>query len=203
MKTGICNIHGALDEKNAYVCISKGKKCGWRLRCKECARISKMKMYNNKREEYIQYSADWAKNNREYINKWKREDRINNPEKKKMSNKRQRELLIERIGIDMVNLKKRLDKFKITIEHYQSLKDTQENRCAICGNFETKKNTRNGDKIAELCIDHDHSTNKIRELLCRNCNTGIGMFKDDVNLVQTALNYLKKHKDKSDAFTST
>jgi hypothetical protein len=42
-------------------------------------------------------------------------------------------------------------------------------------------------------IDHCHKNRHIRALLCHNCNTGIGKFNDDINLLEKAIEYLKKH----------
>ncbi|HHU47088.1 MAG TPA: Hpy99I family type II restriction endonuclease [Bacteroidales bacterium] len=47
---------------------------------------------------------------------------------------------------------------------------------------------------ANLVIDHDHDTGNAREWICDSCNTGLGRFKDSVELMQEAINYLKKHK---------
>ena len=52
------------------------------------------------------------------------------------------------------------------------------NGCHICG----QKATR---------VDHCHSTNTVRGALCNNCNTGLGMFKDDQQLLKTAIYYLR------------
>jgi len=41
-----------------------------------------------------------------------------------------------------------------------------------------------------LSIDHDHITGKVRGLFCRDCNTGLGMFKDSSALLQKAAQYL-------------
>jgi hypothetical protein len=54
--------------------------------------------------------------------------------------------------------------------------------CAIC------------KEAKAVCIDHDHTTGKIRELLCQKCNFGIGQFRDDKRIVQSALEYLDKHE---------
>lgn len=53
--------------------------------------------------------------------------------------------------------------------------------CAMCGREE------------DLCIDHCHETGKVRGVLCRTCNSGIGMLNDDPDLVEEALTYLRKH----------
>lgn len=62
----------------------------------------------------------------------------------------------------------------------------QENRCAICKRiFE-----------ATPFIDHDHETKVVRELLCRFCNTGLGMFGDNLEILSQAVEYLRKWKEK-------
>ena len=77
--------------------------------------------------------------------------------------------------------------FGLSIEEYDALLQSQNNCCASCGvHMSTQK--RN------LAVDHCHSTGKIRGLLCTNCNIGLGMFKDDVNLLQKAIEYLEKKK---------
>ena len=59
----------------------------------------------------------------------------------------------------------------------------QSGRCAIC------------DAALLLPhIDHDHLTGIIRELLCPDCNRGLGMFHDNTKLLRNAARYLKKHK---------
>ena len=43
-------------------------------------------------------------------------------------------------------------------------------------------------------LDHDHATNEFRGWLCNNCNSGLGMFKDSVYLLDQAIRYLKEHR---------
>jgi len=72
----------------------------------------------------------------------------------------------------------------ITLDDFNQMLKTQDNKCAICGNaFKNRKDT---------CVDHDHNTGQIRQLLCFNCNIGIGKFKDSIDLVNRALGYLEK-----------
>lgn len=50
---------------------------------------------------------------------------------------------------------------------------------------------------ANLVIDHDHKTGNAREWICDSCNTGLGRFKDNIELMQETIKYLKKHNKKS------
>lgn len=50
---------------------------------------------------------------------------------------------------------------------------------------------------ANIVIDHDHETGYAREWICDSCNTGLGRFKDNIELIQETIKYLKKHKIKS------
>ncbi len=57
-----------------------------------------------------------------------------------------------------------------------------------------RRKTPEGKRISDiLCIDHDHKTHKIRNLLCNNCNTGLGLFNDDILVLSSAIDYLKKY----------
>lgn len=73
-----------------------------------------------------------------------------------------------------------------TEEMYNDLLMKQNGKCAICGDIEV----RYGQPIA-LSVDHDHTTNKVRGLLCGNCNRGIGLLKDDPDTLFRASIYLK------------
>lgn len=77
------------------------------------------------------------------------------------------------------------DHFGITSEYYWSLHVAQSGLCKICGKPQCV-----GTK---LDVDHDHKTGKVRALLCRHCNAGIGLLKDDITLVSKALTYLKEN----------
>lgn len=47
---------------------------------------------------------------------------------------------------------------------------------------------------ANLVIDHDHDTRNARDWICDSCNTGLGRFKDSIELMREAIKYLEKHK---------
>lgn len=85
-----------------------------------------------------------------------------------------------------------IKRFGISVEEYIDIEKSQNGLCAICNNPEKKKK--------RLSIDHDHSCcpesyscgRCIRGLLCSSCNTFLGNAKDDINILQSAINYLQK-----------
>lgn len=82
-------------------------------------------------------------------------------------------------------------RFKISAEQYQLMLVNQNYVCAICKNPETQLKKKY-NKIKMLSIDHCHVTNKIRGLLCHQCNVGLGAFKDNIETLNSAINYLIK-----------
>jgi hypothetical protein len=83
-----------------------------------------------------------------------------------------------------------LREYGIDLDQYVEMLKSQNHLCAICGQPETTK--QNGE-IKKLSIDHNHTTGEVRELLCTNCNTSLGGFKDDLAILKSAIEYLKKH----------
>lgn len=83
-------------------------------------------------------------------------------------------------------LRDRIKRHNITIEVWVNLLESQNQVCAICGQQET----RLGRKY--LSIDHDHITDRVRGLLCHKCNMGLGLFEDNQELLQNAIDYLKR-----------
>lgn len=80
----------------------------------------------------------------------------------------------------------------ITVEEYDKMFKKQKGVCGICKNPETKTNF-NGTEY-NLAVDHCHTTDEIRGLLCGNCNKALGSFCDDIKLLESAIKYLKKSK---------
>ena len=79
-------------------------------------------------------------------------------------------------------------KYGITIEFYNGMLESQHNRCAICG-YEF------GSAQGDTYVDHCHSTGVVRGLLCRKCNTGIGMFNDNTTNLANAIVYLQQYSN--------
>ena len=77
-------------------------------------------------------------------------------------------------------------KYGLSPEQYLELHRKQEGKCAICGKMLPDSEY--------LCVDHEKETGKIRGLLCKECNKGLGMFKDNPKNLQKAAEYLKESR---------
>lgn len=84
------------------------------------------------------------------------------------------------------------NKFKLSAER---LVEFLSSSCMVCGS------------TFRLCIDHDHdccSTEVsrttcgkcVRGVLCHHCNVGLGQLKDDIEIVESLLLYMKKYKER-------
>ena len=51
--------------------------------------------------------------------------------------------------------------------------------------------------MGRICYDHDHKTGKFRGWLCYRCNTGLGMVKDNIEILQTMVDYLMENNANS------
>jgi hypothetical protein len=87
--------------------------------------------------------------------------------------------------------------YGINIEQYQAMLKEQSNLCAVCGNKESMVNSKS-NKVQKLCVDHNHTTGKVRGLLCTACNKGLGMLKDNPDIVLSGYNYLMKYEEEID-----
>lgn len=81
-------------------------------------------------------------------------------------------------------------KYGITPDQTRELLQNQKNSCAIC-----KKQFSIGKSgVLHFMVDHCHQYGYIRGLLCVSCNNGIGLFKDDPELLITASKYVENWK---------
>ena len=72
-------------------------------------------------------------------------------------------------------------RYGLTREAVDQLRVDQGNVCAICGEADPQH------------LDHDHATGGIRRLLCQRCNHGLGLFRDDPQLLRSAADYIEFH----------
>ena len=73
-------------------------------------------------------------------------------------------------------------RYGITADEADLMLEAQGGVCAICR------------AVPAAHVDHDHSTGRVRALLCFNCNGGLGQFRDDPAVLQAAVFYVEHHK---------
>lgn len=87
-------------------------------------------------------------------------------------------------------------RFRLTPQQWDEMFERQGGRCAIC---QTDAPTGHG-----WHIDHDHSCcpepgrscgRCVRAILCSECNTGLGKFRDDPGILRAAIQYLERMKE--------
>lgn len=81
--------------------------------------------------------------------------------------------------------------YGITLKEYNSILLKQNGTCGVCDAADSGVSRKNSNKREPLFVDHCHKTGKVRGLLCRLHNTALGIMKDDVNMIQKLLEYLK------------
>jgi hypothetical protein len=98
---------------------------------------------------------------------------------------RQRVQAYRKNNVEKVKASNRNTKLKraygITQEQFIEMSIKQDNKCACCA------------KETKLVVDHCHTNGNIRELLCNNCNTALGLLNEDNTIIQSLSNYLRKH----------
>ncbi len=73
--------------------------------------------------------------------------------------------------------------YGLTKESYEAIFMQQSGLCAICKKPSTSL----------LHVDHNHTTNKVRALLCGNCNRGLGCYGDNPEYLRAAATYIEEH----------
>lgn len=118
---------------------------------------------------------NYLKNKVEKYEKLK-SDRLKNPEKHRL-----RSLKYNIKNKYKLELRRLHKVFNLTQNEYENMLCSQLGLCKIC-------NTQ----MLSLNVDHCHTTGKVRGLLCKECNLGLGLFKDNPNNLQKAILYLQK-----------
>ena len=74
--------------------------------------------------------------------------------------------------------------YGISLADFNRMVLSQGNKCACCGTNEP------GGRFDQWCVDHDHVTGKVRELLCKDCNIILGLVEDSPEHLQRLINYI-------------
>ena len=78
-------------------------------------------------------------------------------------------------------------KYGITEGDYNEMYVAQDGCCDICGIHQSRLTRR-------LAVDHDHETGKVRSLLCTHCNTLLGLAREDTDVLEEAIEYIRRHQ---------
>jgi hypothetical protein len=141
------------------------------------------------KEHDAAYRLAHAEQNKAYQIKWRSE----NGEKIRAAARRRHSLKVgafraknkawrDSNPIQMSDLKRKY-RYGLTVEDYRSMLDAQNWECLGCSVSFTMKSPH---------VDHDHTTGKVRGLLCRRCNSALGMAKDDPNILRSLIAYLEQ-----------
>lgn len=71
-------------------------------------------------------------------------------------------------------------KYGLSAAEVEMLKAAQGGICPIC------------ERSEAVHVDHDHTTKRVRGILCESCNGFLGAFRDDPEILQAAIEYLEK-----------
>lgn len=81
-----------------------------------------------------------------------------------------------------------LKRYGLTLEAYDSMVQSQNGKCAVCRKESSGQQKR-------LHVDHNHTTGKIRGLLCSVCNTVLGLVKENTAVLAAATKYLRRYNE--------
>lgn len=77
--------------------------------------------------------------------------------------------------------------YGIDLTQYQTMKSEHNSCCAICGSSEIELGY-------SLCVDHNHTSNEVRGLLCKPCNLVVGNSRENESILLKAIEYLKQYE---------
>lgn len=77
-------------------------------------------------------------------------------------------------------------KYKLSLDQYNLMLADQGGVCAVCGKPPTTR---------PLDVDHCHSSDRVRGLLCNACNMALGQLKDNPENVRRLLQYILRFKE--------
>ena len=87
-----------------------------------------------------------------------------------------------------------LKKYNLNLLDFETLWLAFKGKCGICNRDLTIPANTQGQQLSAACIDHNHTTGNLRGLLCNGCNKGIGLLKDNKEIVYLAYKWLEGEK---------
>jgi len=77
--------------------------------------------------------------------------------------------------------------YGLSHEQVEEMKRLQDYRCYTCGRLEIEAGSKG------LVVDHNHTTGKIRKLLCSSCNTALGLLDENPKIFSSFIKYIEEH----------
>ena len=145
-------------------------------RCDPCREI-------HKKAQDREHSKKWSENpgRRAYDAEWRK----NNSERVRASQQKYNDANPDRDRFYRLRIL-----YGLTQDQFDAMLAEQGGVCALCGNPPA---TEGAKTTLVLHVDHDHVTNRVRQLLCHTCNQGIGLLCDDPALLRKAADYIEYH----------
>lgn len=81
--------------------------------------------------------------------------------------------------------------YGLSNDDFDRMRAAQKGRCAICRSLPDEPH-------GVLVVDHDHMTDRVRQLLCNNCNMALGLLRDDPITATEVVVYLLRHDTDED-----
>lgn len=97
------------------------------------------------------------------------------------SNKRKRRFRLSWVG--HTRMYNRKSKYGLTMARWEEMWERQQGKCGVCGEEMTRK---------QACVDHNHKTRRVRDLLCNSCNSMIGFCKENEERLRMGIEYLRR-----------
>lgn len=139
----------------------------YRLRNRPKLLEGKKKHREENRERYKLNDKNYYEKNKEIINQ-------KNKERYRKSYDHYRDLEYQK-------------RYNISLQEYEKIWNDQDGKCKIC---DCSESSLKEGRYKRLVVDHCHITGKVRGLLCNNCNRAIGLLKDNVQVLNSAIKYL-------------
>lgn len=174
-----CPNCGLPKDTSEFSLRSDGRPSAW---CKECGSKAGSERYWSDPEAARRKNRASYQKHRRAILLREKERLAKDPEKFREAVRQRRLLRPDVVKKYVLN-----KKYGLSLEDWDRMFDEQDGCCAIC-----KKKTAKYGKDG-LYVDHDHTTGKVRALLCPMCNKGIGFLKDSELIIRAASEYISKH----------
>ena len=143
-------------------------------------RVAYIKEYNKKNKEKIAaQQKEYREKNKEAIKEYREKNKEQIAAQQKKYNEKNKE---------KIAASRRKRAYGLLPEDYDDMLKKQNNKCKIC--------LVEFDELIpnqKINVDHYHTTNQVRGLLCSLCNRGLGHFKDNTERLTKAINYLQEN----------